>query len=39
MKEIIFLAGQYMPKASANGICTHAIAKALVDDGEKVTVI
>ena len=39
MKEIFFLAGQYMPKASANGICTHAIAKALVDDGEKVTVI
>lgn len=39
MKDIFFLVGQYMPKASANGICTHAIAKALVDNGEKVTVI
>ena len=39
MKEIFFLAGQYMPKASANGICAHAIAKALADNTDAVTII
>ena len=39
MRDIYFIVGKYMPKASANGICAHAIAKSLFDIGENVTVI
>jgi len=39
MKKILIITGNYYPKPSANGICSHQIALALKDNGHEVHIL
>lgn len=38
-KKYIFMTGKYMPSPGATGVCMHALAKCLANQGEDVTTI